>query len=110
MNSLILPMVLGYVLTQLASAGAAENWAADEAAFDKYLQQNAYLKNHPQLDAMLENIAHPLILGIAKATQDSPDIKAAVLALANKDTGAAGAAMIALATTSAPQLTAMLAT
>jgi hypothetical protein len=108
MNSVILTLALGYVLQRAAEVGASENWAQDTTDFKTWLQTKApYVAGHPQTAAAIEAVADPAIEALGKALQDTPDLKAAILALAANNDAAAMAALTSLATQSAPQLAAI---
>jgi hypothetical protein len=105
MNSVIIPFVVGYLLDQLAAAGAALTNATVKTGFANWLgTASPWLKSHPAFEAMIINVANPLIDAALAACQDEPDLKAAVLALYGKNRVAAEAAFFALIKQAAPQL------
>lgn len=109
MNTVILPFVLGYLLDETAAFAAGEDATKVEAGFDSWLDDaSPWLKQHPRIEAMLEHVANPVIEAALKGLQDEADLKAAILAMAAKNNGAASAALLALVKQAAPELQAVL--
>ena len=105
MNSVIIPFVIGYLLDQLAAAGAALNNASVKTGFATWLgTASPWLKAHPTFEMMVINVANPVIDSVLAACQDEPDLKAVVLALAAKNRAAGEAALFSLIKQAAPQL------
>ena len=109
MNSVILTFVVGYLVDQIANAGAKLNVATLQTGFATWLETaSPWLKAHPTFLAMVDNTANPVIAAAVTACQDEPDLKAAIVALAEQNSAAAEGAILALVKGAAPQLAAML--
>lgn len=93
MESIVISMVLGYVVKDIAAAGGAYDWAGLKAKAKAAIES---LIKYQIIDQPLEASVDQLLDGLAKALQDQTDIKSALAALAAKNPAAALAALKAI--------------
>lgn len=96
MQSIVISLVLKWVVSQIAAAGAAANWTNIKAQVDAQITALAATLHAGFAAPMLQSYANDVMDAVAKLAQDNTDLSTLLGSLAAKNVTAAEAALQAM--------------